>query len=414
MACARPVFGDLTNTAPEGVGGRFKASSPKAGTYLASSREFGLSEVASKHSQGLSDIFVEDADDATYSINTVCSPRGELPQTPRRPPTQVNCRESTPEPQRPVSKLQHSPGKGSLDIDESVASCAADLCDLWSKSASNGGHRVWCLLQKFGSMGPPRLAAALFSPPLTPPPRPSQLGPKPPSSWSIPTLEWVLESWLSTQGDLDSETNASLHDLSASVLQSLHTESERHLPKASEILCHLGPEERERAIMWLFQVCNAVGIQDSVLFLAVLLLDRYSAIVTSPVPMSRLHMLIIAMVSISLKMNGAVDEHSKMPKLQDLLEHLGERRLSLTDIFAAEHEVLNTLKFEVSMPTTIEFRDAFEVDEAEDGEVDESGIEPKDIELVMSQVSCSRAKAVSALKSNNNDIVEAIMQLSSG
>merc|ERR1719323_2873333 len=46
-------------------------------------------------------------------------------------------------------------------------------------------------------------------------------------------------------------------------------------------------------------------------------------------------------------------------------------------------------------------------------EVDESGIEPKDIELVMSQVQCSRAKAVAALKANNNDIVEAIMQLSS-
>ncbi|CAK0906289.1 unnamed protein product [Prorocentrum cordatum] len=52
-------------------------------------------------------------------------------------------------------------------------------------------------------------------------------------------------------------------------------------------------------------------------------------------------------------------------------------------------------------------------DEAEEGEVDDSGIEPKDIELVMSQVQCSRAKAVTALKANNNDIVEAIMQLSS-
>merc|ERR1712046_237836 len=49
----------------------------------------------------------------------------------------------------------------------------------------------------------------------------------------------------------------------------------------------------------------------------------------------------------------------------------------------------------------------------EDGDVDESGLEAKDIELVMSQVSCSRAKAVAALKANNNDIVEAIMQLSS-
>jgi nascent polypeptide-associated complex subunit alpha len=56
---------------------------------------------------------------------------------------------------------------------------------------------------------------------------------------------------------------------------------------------------------------------------------------------------------------------------------------------------------------------AVEEVEDDDGEVDESGIEPKDIELVMSQVSCSRSKAVAALKANNNDIVEAIMQLSS-
>merc|ERR1740133_680845 len=62
-----------------------------------------------------------------------------------------------------------------------------------------------------------------------------------------------------------------------------------------------------------------------------------------------------------------------------------------------------------------EKNDAPKVEEVEDddGEVDETGIEPKDIELVTSQVSCSRAKAVAALKANNNDIVEAIMQLSS-
>jgi len=54
------------------------------------------------------------------------------------------------------------------------------------------------------------------------------------------------------------------------------------------------------------------------------------------------------------------------------------------------------------------------IEEVDDGDVDETGVEPKDIELVMSQVQCSRAKAVQALKNNKNDIVEAIMQLSSG
>lgn len=37
------------------------------------------------------------------------------------------------------------------------------------------------------------------------------------------------------------------------------------------------------------------------------------------------------------------------------------------------------------------------------------GVEVKDIELVMSQANVSRAKAVRALKNNNNDIVNAIM-----
>jgi hypothetical protein len=47
----------------------------------------------------------------------------------------------------------------------------------------------------------------------------------------------------------------------------------------------------------------------------------------------------------------------------------------------------------------------------DDGDVDETGVEPKDIELVMAQASVSRGKAVSALKANDGDIVSAIMEL---
>lgn len=42
---------------------------------------------------------------------------------------------------------------------------------------------------------------------------------------------------------------------------------------------------------------------------------------------------------------------------------------------------------------------------------DEDGVEAKDIELVMSQASCSRTKAVAALKENDGDLVNAIMSL---
>merc|ERR1711991_144231 len=43
--------------------------------------------------------------------------------------------------------------------------------------------------------------------------------------------------------------------------------------------------------------------------------------------------------------------------------------------------------------------------------VDETGVEAKDIELVMAQVNCTRAQAVAALKKNDGDIVNAIMEV---
>ena len=49
--------------------------------------------------------------------------------------------------------------------------------------------------------------------------------------------------------------------------------------------------------------------------------------------------------------------------------------------------------------------------EEDDEQVDESGVEPKDIELVMSQANVSRSKAVKALRAADNDIVNAIMDL---
>ena len=48
---------------------------------------------------------------------------------------------------------------------------------------------------------------------------------------------------------------------------------------------------------------------------------------------------------------------------------------------------------------------------ADEGPVDETGVDPKDIDLVIAQAGCSRVKAVQALKNNDGDIVNAIMEL---
>jgi len=48
----------------------------------------------------------------------------------------------------------------------------------------------------------------------------------------------------------------------------------------------------------------------------------------------------------------------------------------------------------------------------DDGALDETGVEAKDIELVMAQVNCSRTRAVRALKDSGGDLINAIMAAS--
>jgi len=60
-----------------------------------------------------------------------------------------------------------------------------------------------------------------------------------------------------------------------------------------------------------------------------------------------------------------------------------------------------------SKPEMIEEED----EEEDDTEVDAEGLEEKDIDLVIQQANCSKQKAIKALKSNNGDIVNAIMEL---
>ena len=62
------------------------------------------------------------------------------------------------------------------------------------------------------------------------------------------------------------------------------------------------------------------------------------------------------------------------------------------------------------MPS-LEPASAATIEEEDEGEIDETGVEPKDIELVMTQAGVSRGKAVNALKANDGDIVSAIMDL---
>jgi hypothetical protein len=73
----------------------------------------------------------------------------------------------------------------------------------------------------------------------------------------------------------------------------------------------------------------------------------------------------------------------------------GERR-------ARRHVISSALNFILQVVTPIQ-------EESEEEDVDETGVEEKDVDLVMSQANVSRGKAIKALKNNQNDIVNAIM-----
>lgn len=52
-----------------------------------------------------------------------------------------------------------------------------------------------------------------------------------------------------------------------------------------------------------------------------------------------------------------------------------------------------------------------EVEEEDDDEVDETGLDPRDIDVVVEQTQISRAKAAKALRANKGDLINTIMNL---
>ena len=79
----------------------------------------------------------------------------------------------------------------------------------------------------------------------------------------------------------------------------------------------------------------------------------------------------------------------------------------------AQSSAAEQFRMHEAMPGLVDSRAGkpAEAEPEDDGDVDESGVEPKDIELVMTQAGVSRSKAVRALKAADGDIVSAIMEL---
>jgi len=92
-------------------------------------------------------------------------------------------------------------------------------------------------------------------------------------------------------------------------------------------------------------------------------------------------------------------------KIEDLSQ---QAQMAAAKKFADAQELQQKAKQQTMPEAIIEEDDGEEVP---DDEVDCTGVEEKDIDLVIQQANCSKAKAVKALKNNEGDIVNAIMEL---
>lgn len=302
-----------------------------------------------------------------------------------------------PSPPSPATSSRRGSCAGSADgscidaqqLPEHVAACAGDLCQLWARCATEsaaalygGGGAFLCtscmhvVLQRFSRMGPPGFAGALLNPPPTMPPPLSraassqQAGTEPclghgdtggahASVRPLGTMAEALESrWEVLGDDPDLCADAALRDVLGRVLQAYHEESQSHLPVRERILSGLGSRERDQILLWLLQVCDLRSLPDSVFYMAVVLFDRYCAVLEERIPTGHLHLKVLAILSISMKVTGGADDTRKPWKLRELLACLGQQQHSVEDIFREEVKLLCALSFEVSAPSALDFLDA--------------------------------------------------------
>eukprot|EP00747_Dinoflagellata_sp_TGD_P169073 gnl/TRDRNA2_/TRDRNA2_197030_c0_seq1.p1 gnl/TRDRNA2_/TRDRNA2_197030_c0~~gnl/TRDRNA2_/TRDRNA2_197030_c0_seq1.p1 ORF type:complete len:746 (+),score=100.80 gnl/TRDRNA2_/TRDRNA2_197030_c0_seq1:1-2238(+) len=167
-------------------------------------------------------------------------------------------------------------------------------------------------------------------------------------------------------GSPEDVINAVLGDLVDGVLQSSHRQSKRHLPDADELLSRLGASQRDSILNWLIQACDIMRFHEAVLYSTVLTLDRYCAASEEPLPMERMQKVLMAVICTVLK-TIAVSDEVQMP-LHDLLLHLCRRQVPFEEILAMEHRVLQTLQFEVTVPSALDFLDALSAPLTEVGE----------------------------------------------
>jgi len=302
-----------------------------------------------------------------------------------------------------------------MEVEESgsvrmVLNAAQDLWQVWVSQCTDAsaprGLSPWMqfVLWKFGRSGPPGLVNALMRPPPGIPKPPSTEVPIRPymnfffeelQEGSFATLiddeflelygpagtrvkvkelgedglvhvtfvdtdhsAWIRKEYLKAEPTSRSQ----LQELLAGGLRldGCHRHTERARPYSEDIYTCIGSGDRQQSVLWLAQVCSIHQLDDSVLFVCVMLLDRYCATSEDRMELGRAHRTVLAIFSIALKVLGvAAGGGNQHEHLRFIAEGLGENKFSKQDIIRAELEVLQALGFDVAAHSPLDFLESF-------------------------------------------------------
>jgi len=127
------------------------------------------------------------------------------------------------------------------------------------------------------------------------------------------------------------------------------------MPDVPRLCARFRDAERGPILNWLIQAFHEMQFHESLLFVAISLLDRYCALAQSDAPISR--SVLMAVISTSLKTQAVQDEVCATMHFREQLSFMCHNQISSEDILTTECEVLATLEFNVTVPTVFDFID---------------------------------------------------------
>lgn len=146
--------------------------------------------------------------------------------------------------------------------------------------------------------------------------------------------------------------DACLVEVADSALHVQHQVAEKHRPLAEKILEGIPAGHRQETLQWLLQAFDVMHFNDSLVFDAALVLDRYYARGQADENPAAAQRILLASVCTALKTGSPVE--MQLP-LKQMVMHLGRDQVPFDEVLVAELNMLRKLKFHVGTPTARDF-----------------------------------------------------------